>query len=55
MDSRAKTANYLYGAAAILGATAGVTALFTDWHGYRSSMQVRPAHKGATVAIAVSF
>jgi hypothetical protein len=40
--SRARTANYLFVAAGVLGVAAGVEAFFTDWHGYRAAVEVAP-------------
>jgi len=55
MDSRAKTANILFGVVAVFTVAAGVEYFFTDWHDYRASIQVLPASGGATLAVAGTF
>jgi hypothetical protein len=52
-ESRARTANVLLVTAGVLGVAAGVEALFTDWHGYRAQVDVRPG--GAAVQVGGSF
>jgi hypothetical protein len=49
IDSRARTANILFGTAAVLGAACVVEAFFTDWHGYRTA-PAAPAVRAAPVA-----
>jgi hypothetical protein len=48
MDSRARTSNLFYGLAGALGLAAGVEALFTDWHGYRSALEIVPLDRGGS-------
>ncbi len=52
-DSRSRSATILLIAAGVLGAGAGVEALFTDWHGYGAQVDVGP--KSATVKVGGSF
>jgi hypothetical protein len=46
---RARTANYLFITAGVLGVAAGVEAFFTDWHGYRAAIEVAPDGAGVKV------
>jgi hypothetical protein len=52
-ESRARTATVLLVGAGVLGAAAGVEALFTDWHGYRAAVDVGP--DGAAVKVGGTF
>jgi hypothetical protein len=52
-DGRARTATVLLVGAGVLGAAAGVEALFTDWHGYRAAVDVGP--DGAAVKVGGTF
>jgi hypothetical protein len=52
-SSRARTANVLFVAAGVLGVGAGIEAFFTDWHGYRTAVEVTPG--GAAVKVAGRF
>ena len=55
MDSRSTTANAFYGVAVGLGVAAGIEAFWTDWHGYRSQLQVQPTPGGALVGAGGTF
>lgn len=55
MDSRARTANVLYGVAGVLAVGAAVEAFFTDWHGYRAAAAVVPTERGAAVAVQARY
>ena len=53
VSSRSRTANLFFLAAGGLAVAAGVEAFFTDWHGYRASVDVAPG--AATLKLGGTF
>jgi hypothetical protein len=52
-SSRARTANVLFVASGVLAVAAGIEAFFTDWHGYRTAVEIAPG--GAAVKVGGRF